>query len=212
MRVVALGQQKGGVGKSAASMHLACQAVSAGSRAAILDLDEDQATTLKWAKRRAEKGINAPFVTGANAVALKSTLERLNSDGFDWVFLDLPGRNAALASAGLVAADMILVPCRPLEVDVEASVPTIQSAKLAGKKYSYLMNIVPAQHEKQRAQQMASTLEALGHPVCPIFIVQRLIVADAIAKGRSVDETHPKSESAGEFKRLFQWIEKETTR
>jgi chromosome partitioning protein len=191
------------------SPHLACQAVASGVKAAVLDLDEDQATTLKWAKRRREKGVEAPIALAANAVTLKPTLRRLKSEGFDWVFLDLPGRSAAVASAGLVAADMILVPCRPLDVDIEASVPTIHSAKLAGKRYAYLMNIVPARHDKQRAQHMAGTLEALGHPVCPAFIAQRIIVADAIAKGSSVGESHPRSESVAEFKRLFQWVDKE---
>ncbi len=207
MRIVALGQQKGGVGKSAVAINLACQGAASGAKVAIVDMDEEQATTLKWAKRRDDK--ERPFTLPANAVTLPSILDRLKREGFAWVFLDLPGRNAALASAGLVAADLILVPCRPLEVDIEASVATVKAAKRANKRYVYLMNIVPVQHEQQRAEQMAGTLEALGHPVAPPRIVQRLVVPDAIAQGQSAREKNSKSPSADEFKKLFQWLEKE---
>lgn len=207
MRIVALGQQKGGVGKSAAAINLACQAVAAGAKAAIIDMDAEQASTMKWAKRR--NGIDQPFVDVADAVTLRGILEKYKAAGVEWVFIDLPGRSAPVASAGLVAADFIVIPCRPLDMDIEASVPTVQAAKRSRKPYAYLMNIVPVQHERKRAQQVAGTLAALGHKVAPSFIVQRLAVPDAIASGESANEADPNGKSAAEFKELFDWLKGE---
>lgn len=210
MRIVALAQQKGGVGKSAAAINLACHAVAAKAKTALIDMDVDQATTLKWSKRRSGD-MAGPFVAPANATTLKELLIRLKEERFEWVFIDLPGRNAAGANAGLVAADIVLVPCRPLDVDIEASVATITAARRAGKRYAYLMNIAPAQKGNLRANQVMLTLAALRHPVVPTIIVQRIAVPDAIAKGRGVIEmeTKPKSESIDEFQELFDWLEKE---
>jgi chromosome partitioning protein len=127
-----------------------------------------------------------------------------------WVFLDLPGRSAPIASAGLAAADIIIIPCRPHDVDIEASVPTVQAARRANKSYAYLMSIIAPQQDKKRAQQVAGTLKALGHMVLPDFIIQRVGVPDAIAIGSSAVEEQPSGESAKEFKKLLEWIRRET--
>lgn len=209
MHIVALGSQKGGVGKSSTAIHLAAAAVEAGAKAAIVDMDEGQATSLKWGKRRNGAGLLGPEVYPGTAANLKATLDKLKADGYEWVFLDLPGRNAADSGAGLTASELILLPTRPLDVDIEASVATVQAAKRAGKRYSYLLNIVLPQYEKTRAVQVAGTLEALGHKVSPVQIIQRTIVAEAISSGDSAIERKPKSESAEEFRRLFQWLKGE---
>ena len=207
MRIVALGQQKGGCGKSAAAINLACQAVAHGKRAAIIDMDADQGTARKWGQRRSDKP--APLVCIADVITLDATLGKLEADGYDWVFLDLPGRSAPVASAGLTAANLILIPCRPLDVDVEASISTVRAAKGSGKPYAYLMNIAMPQHEMKRAKQMSSTLAALGHPVAPTIIVQNVAVPDAMADGKGVNEDKPKSKSAVEFSELFTWLNKQ---
>ena len=207
MKIVALGQQKGGVGKSAAAINLACQGVAAGLKVAIIDMDAEQATTTKWGKRRS--GIEQPFVEAADAVSLHGILAKHRAAGVDWVFIDLPGRSAPIASAGLVAADFILVPCRPLDIDIEASVPTVQAARRANKAYAYLMNIAPPQIAAKRAQQVAGTLAALGHKVAPQIIIQRIAVPDAIAGGKAANEAEPHGKSAAEFKELFDWLKGE---
>src|SRR6516164_8817420 len=103
MHIAALAQQKGGVGKSAAAINLAGQAVAAGLKAAIVDMDPEQGTSAKWGARR--NGKEQPRVEKANVVSLEGLLRKLEEGGVDWVFLDLPGRNAPSANAGLAAAD-----------------------------------------------------------------------------------------------------------
>jgi len=208
MRIIALGQQKGGTGKSCTAINLATCAVAAGHKAAIIDMDSEQGTSRKWGTRR--NGLDTPTVRSAGVGELDAVLNELRDAGYDWVFLDLPGRATHLANAGMVSADLTLIPCRPLEVDVEASIATMQSAKRAGKRYFYLMSIVPAHKEAARAKQMEGMLTALGHPVVPARIIQRTVVPDSVSSGKGVCEVDPDSKSSLEFKELFAWLEKET--
>jgi chromosome partitioning protein len=206
MRIVALGQQKGGCGKSSAALNLACQAIAAGRKAALVDMDIEQGTSLKWASRRSSK--EAPFVLAADVIGLPKVLKDLKEAGAEWVFLDLPGRSAPVSSAGLTASHMILIPCRPFNADLEASVSTVRAARGLGRPYAYLMNIAPGQGGKKRAKGVASELEAAGHPVAPTIIVQRVIVPDAMAEGKAANETDKVNDSAAEFRELFQWLDK----
>src|SRR5262249_23102092 len=183
-----------------------CQAVAAGHKAALVDVDGEQGSATKFGARRK---VDAPAVMAADAVTLGPMLAKLRSEGTEWAFLDLPGRSSPVASAGLVAANLILIPVRPLDMDVEASAVTVQAALRAKKRYSYLLSISPPQAERKRAKAVSEALAGLGHPVAPVIIVQRLLVPDAIARGQCACEADPKSESAAEFKELFDWLAKE---
>jgi chromosome partitioning protein len=203
MKIVALATQKGGCGKSSTAINLSCQAHAAGEFAALLDMDEGQHSSLNWAKRRTDE---APSVMAVKAFKLTSVLNELKTLGTNWVFIDLPGRDAPAANAGLAAAHFVLIPCRPLTLDFEASLATVQAAVRARKPYAYLLSIVPVQGDKARAKRFADELREASQPVCPVFIVQRAIVPDAIAEGRCACEAEPNGESAREFAELFQWL------
>ena len=206
MHIVALGQGKGGTGKSCAAINLACQAVAAGTKTALVDMDAEQGSTSKWGKRRQT---GAPYVTEANAVTLPPLLAKLRAESYEWAFLDLPGRDLPVSSAGLIAADLILVPVRPFDIDVEASTKAVQAAKRAKRPYAFLLNISPPHAERKRARALAETLSSLGHSVSPVIIVQRNIVPDSIAIGKCTCEAEPSGESAREFAELFNWLTKE---
>jgi chromosome partitioning protein len=157
-------------------------------------------------KRR--NGKDQPTVLPANAVTLAANLEALKDQGVEWVFLDLPGRAHPIAGAGMREAELVIIPCRPLDVDIEASLDTVHRCNRSKKPYAYLINIAPSQQDQKRAKQIASFLRAHGHQVAEPIIVQRVEVPDAIADGLGVNEAKPKSPSAKEFADLFKWIAK----
>ena len=103
------------------------------------------------------------------------------------------------------AAEFVLIPCRPVDVDIEASITTVQGVVRSGKPYAYLMNIVP-QGSAVRAKKVLKALEDAGHPVCPIIIGQRAEVPDAIARGKGINEVSAKGAAAKDFAELFAWL------
>jgi chromosome partitioning protein len=131
----------------------------------------------------------------------------LKAAGVQWVFIDLPGRDGPAASAGLRYSDLAIVPCRPVEDDIEPSIATVGLLRRSGRKYAYLMNIVQPQIDKGRARKVAEALQAAGHVVCPVAIVLRISVSDASARGLGVNEYQPESSSARDYGELFAWIE-----
>jgi chromosome partitioning protein len=186
-----------------ADRNLADGAAARRSGRAIIDMDAEQGTTTKWGQRRNGKEQDKPTVLSGDAVTLAAKLEALKSQGVEWVFLDLPGRAHPIAGAGMKEAELVIIPCRPLDVDIEASLDTVYRCNRGKKPYAYLINIAPSQQGKKRAKQIASFLRAHGHTVAEPIIVQRIEVPDAIADGLGVNEAKPKSSSTEEFASLF---------
>jgi chromosome partitioning protein len=201
MKIIALAQSKGGASKSTTAIHLACEAIHEGESAVILDMDEGQQSSAKWAKRRAAHDLAGPQVAVVKAVDLQSVLQKLRDAGAQWVFIDLPGRDAPVSSSGIVVADFVIIPTRPTTIDFEASIPTVQACARAGKRYVYLLSAVQPQGNKSRGRQFRAALELLPvpPPVCPRMVGQRVEISDAVAAGKSVREVKPDGEAAKEF-------------
>jgi len=202
MRVIALANEKGGVGKTSACINLACHVASQGATSVIIDMDP-QRSTMSWGKRRGD-GSN-PETVSAQVADLERTIKALRSSGVSWCFLDLPGRSAPVTSAGLKASHLILIPSRPFDMDLEGSKDVVAAAHRLKKQYAFLMNIAPP--NSARSRDVAAQLRDAGHKVAPVVIHQRVSVADAIAEGRGVCEHEPKGAAAAEFANLFTWIE-----
>ena len=122
--VIALAQQKGGVGKSTVAIQVAVELNRRKRRAAVIDLDP-QASVVKWGERRKRE---EPIVMPSNGPSLAGSLVHLRGNGVEFAFLDLPGRNSPLTNDGMRAANLVLVPARPDEMDIEASGETVAAA------------------------------------------------------------------------------------
>lgn len=208
MRVVTLGQQKGGVGKTATAIHLACAAAMAGKRVALLDMDGVQLTSVKWAKNRAkDAALSRIMVKEVSVLTIEEELESLRAQNYDWVFIDMPGKRDGVGK-GLVVADFVVMPARPLAVDVESSYDTLTVLRRAEKPYAYLMNICPPQDNASRARKVQQVLVDGGCEVCPVIVIQRIVVPDAIELGRHAGEMRGGEQSAAEYAELFNWLDK----
>lgn len=128
VHIIALGNEKGGTGKSTTAVHLGVALAHAGFRTALLDLDSRQRTSARYLENRsryaAAQGLNLPtpdHVTipdGPDAEAeLALRLEQAGS--IDFLLIDTPGRDSALTRAALARADTIITPINDSFVDFD---------------------------------------------------------------------------------------------
>src|ERR1700744_6414047 len=110
--IVALLNQKGGVGKTTLATHIAGELASQGQSVILLDADP-QGSALDWTQRRSQNGRRRLF--GAVGLA-RETLHQEAPElarRADQVIIDGPPRIAALARSALLAADLGLIPVQP---------------------------------------------------------------------------------------------------
>ncbi len=202
MKVIAFAQQKGGTGKSTLAVHMAAEAVRAGLAAVVLELDK-QGTASLWGVRRGKP----PDVLKIESRSLSQALARLESQGIALAVLDCPGSHSPAVTPAIKAADFVLLPCRPHEVDIAASAETLAVCQRLEKSYAYVLSLCPP--SGSRATEARAAFEAEKHPVAPVDIVTRAVMADAVAKGRTAFELEPRGKAAEEIAALWRWLKGE---
>ena len=155
MKTISIVSQKGGAGKTTLAIHLAVAASQAGMNTAVIDLDP-QASSTKWADRRQT---DLPVVISAHATRLAHVLETARAEGGELVLIDTAPHsdNAALEAARM--ADIVLIPCRPSILDLEAIANSLDIAKLAHKAATVILNAVaPSGSEADEAEEAITQL------------------------------------------------------
>lgn len=118
--IVALLNQKGGVGKTTLALHLAGKWAAKGRRVVLVDADP-QGSALDWSEQRAQqRGERVFSVLGLARETLHRELPAIAAD-FDHVIVDGAPRVTGVARSALLAADVVLVPATPSPFDGWAS-------------------------------------------------------------------------------------------
>ncbi len=124
MKTVLVASSKGGAGKTTIATHLAAQAAVDGLRTAIIDADPQQSST-RWAERRA--GMDSAVLPVAGATRARSAWKSLPADT-QRVVIDAPaGAMAADLEPWLEQADAVVVPVLPSALDLDATVPFLNT-------------------------------------------------------------------------------------
>lgn len=196
--IVALLNQKGGVGKTTLALHLAGQWAREGSHVTLVDADP-QGSSLDWSQQRVREGL--PRLFGTIGLA-RDTLHREVPDlarDADHVVIDGPPRVAGLMRSALLAADVVLIPAQPSPFDGWASGEML---KLIDEARIFRPNLI-ARFVLNRcaartiiARETAETLADHEPPVLTATISQRVAFADAARTGQlvfEIDEDSPAS-------------------
>jgi len=197
MQTIAVISQKGGSGKTTLALHLAVAAAAAGRNTAVIDLDP-QASAAKWSDRREAE---LPVVLSAHASRLENEMQRAKDAGCEILFLDTAPHSdsAALQAAGL--SDLILVPCRPAILDMEAISNTLDLVRTKSAAVFVVMNAIAPQGNE--AQEAAEAIAELNAPVCPIQLVSRVAFSRSLITGQTAQEFEPDGKAAKETEQLY---------
>jgi len=196
--ILALLNQKGGVGKTTLATHIAGELALRGQHVILLDADP-QGSSLDWTQRRNQQGLSRLFSTvGLARETLHSEAPALARQA-DHIIIDGPPRIAALARSALLAADYVLIPVQPSPYDLWASaemVTLIREAQVfkPALKAAFVINRRVANTVKALVEQPFAALRA--------EVRQRIVFADSVTAGRLVRETAPDSAAAREITAL----------
>jgi chromosome partitioning protein len=208
MKVIALASDKGGMGKSTAALNLACAASESGLEVAILDLDP-QASVGRWARVRKKAGLpSRPLAETCVPIDVEDRLEELREAGADLVLLDTAGRDNNAITAAVAAADFVLVPCHPTDLELSSLGPTFARLR-ADKKPHYVLLIDWNAGATRRRTDAAQAIERAGGQVVPVAYTHRSDYRLALEHGQGVTEYEPHQNAAKEIRGVWSWLKAE---
>jgi chromosome partitioning protein len=201
MPVLALLNQKGGVGKTTLATNIATALAQAGKKVLFIDADQ-QGSALDWSAAR--KGEPLFPVVGLPKDTLHREMAALAAP-YDWVVIDGPPRVYNVAKSAIAASDIVVIPVQPSPYDVWAAkeiVDLISEVRIikASLKAAFAVNrkIVGTAIGRDVSEALAS----YSIPVLAAATSQRVSFAETAAAGQTVLETDPGSVAAQEIKAL----------
>lgn len=204
MPVIALLNQKGGVGKTTLSIHIAAE-LAATSRVLLIDADP-QGSALDWAAQREQ---SARFsVVGFPKPVLHREIAAL-SNGYDWVIIDGPPRVNELARSAIAASDLVLIPVQPSPFDVWAAKDIIDIVKefsipKPNLETRFLVNrLFP---NTMLGAEVKEALTSFDIPVLENAIRNRTEYAKAARVGMTALETEPSGQAAREVRAVVEEV------
>ena len=184
---IAMVAQKGGVGKSTLARIIAVEATKGGLQAKIADLDTQQKTSVNWAARRAENGIE-PHI---RAEAFKSVDTALNdAQSFDIYIFDGAPHSSNETRQACQASDIIIIPTSEGLDDLQPSVILANNLLKEGipaDKIAFALCIT-----SDSAREIAGAREYLSQTPYKLLagdIPFRTAFKTAMDKGKAITET-----------------------
>ena len=206
-RIIAVGNLKGGVGKSTIAVNLACELAAGGSTVLVIDADE-QGTASEWiGVGEMPIGCKAlPLDEAAGDAAAAAWIAAVKTADADVLVIDLPPQIGTATAAALVLADVVLVPVSPSGLDLRATVKVMEllrqarSARGDGRPRCLL---VPSKVDRRTAagREVEAALHEMGEPVAPALGLRSAHV-DAATASSWVGAYAPRSVAHQEIQSL----------
>lgn len=209
--IISVMNQKGGCGKTTIAVNLAAILKKAGFDTIVMDADP-QLSASRWAKQGGEAFHLTVHPLDMTKGARKVKTEiREHAETSEIVVIDCPPELREPAMLASLLADVVLVPVTPSPLDIwaaEAATELAQDARELNGNNKPVVILVPSKTNTHTviAKDLGKTLANMEGQVAPISIVQRVVLAECVIAGSTIDIYAPHSPACKEMEALGQFV------
>ncbi len=207
--ILAVLNQKGGVGKTTISVHIASTLALGGNKVLLIDADA-QRSALDWAASR--EGSPLFNVVGISKSIIHKEVTLLQPN-YDFIIIDGPPRIYDVARSAIAASDVVLVPVQPSPYDVWSAkevVDLVNEVKEPLQAYKTIKIAFVINRKISNSVIGRDVVDALeqykGVHVLESSITQRVSYAETAARGTTVIEEDPESVAGKEIKKVTEEV------
>lgn len=201
MKIIAFAAQKGGVGKTTLAVNLAVRAAALGIRTVLFDLDPQESATA-WSERRSAE---LPHVEPLSSRRLSDGIAAAETQGFQLSIIDTPPAQGDQALTAAELAELVVVPCRPSLVDLDAIQATGRLLKSTTTSGLVVLNAAPPT-ATQLINDARMIAEGTGMQVARTVVRERSAFRAAWPTGQGVTEYEPAGKAAAEIDELTRFL------
>ncbi|XVJ51430.1 MAG: AAA family ATPase [Vampirovibrio sp.] len=199
--ILAVGNIKGGVGKTTLAVNLTIALAQQGRDILLVDGDEQRTATTFTELRTEQLGQTGYTAVSLHGAAIRTQVRQL-SPKYNDIVIDIGGRDTGSLRAALTVAETLLIPVQPRSFDIWAVDQVAELVKEAreineGLRAFVILNGADAQG-RDNEESAEALREIEGLEFLPVSIGRRKAFPNAAATGRAVTEQTPKDSKAVE--------------